>query len=439
MCLASVNFGLLFAWSSPYIPYLISNTSHIQIHFEDTPYLTILSQTATLISAPLFSPIVDIIGRRNAITFTTIPYLTSWIMITFAKTPVLLYASRIASGIGDAACFTVIPIYVGEIAEPRVRGTWGNLFTVNVYTGQFIINTVGSFWDMRTTAVVFAIIPMIHIMASRFLPESPYYLIMKGKESEAVASLRKLRWKQDVQKELETLKEVVRKQTQESGGFLDLFATPSNRRACFITVGNRLLQLFSGLPAFSFYTQYIFQQSGGDISKSTSSIIFTGTLLITVIIISGFALERFGRRPAMITSSSICALCLAVEAIYFYIDENNLADTSRLKWIPLAGLVSFVIACSLGLGLVPSLMLSELFPASVKAKAMCLNNITFALGIITVAKIFQLLTSNFGLFVPFTFFCSCCIVAVMFSYFCIVETKGKTLDEIQHSLGSGKT
>lgn len=100
--------------------------------------------------------------------------------------------------------------------------------------------------------------------------------------------------------------------------------------------------------------------------------------------------------------------------------------------------MGYIISCSLGLVLVPSVILSELFPVSVKGKAMCLNNIAAGVNDLVVSKIFQLLTSNYGMFAPFAFFSVFCMLGIMFSWFWMPETKGRSLSEIQHYLKHGQ-
>lgn len=322
---------------------------------------------------------------------------------------------------------------MAEIAEPDVRGRWANCFVVNSHMGQFMVNVIGSYLDIRSTAVICAIVPLTYAILTPFLPESPYYLLMKGRDKEAADALRILRWKQNVQEEYEILKNVIQKQVQESGTIWDLLAVKSNRRASFITIGNRSFQIFSGLYAYIFFAQYIFQQAGGSVSKSAAGMIFTGTFMVGCLI-NGYILGIFGRRPAMVLSSSICACFLSIEAVYFFIKENTVIELSSFGWVPLFGTIGYIVGMCAGLALVPTLMLGELFPTKLKSKAMCLNSIVTGIDAIVLTKLFQMLVSGYGLFAPFAFFTLCCIASTFYSYLCIPETKGKTLDEIQDYL-----
>lgn len=433
------NYGLLYSWTSPYLPQLLSLASPIPITFEDTSYLIMVLPAARMLSAPAFATMVDIIGRRDLVILTCIPYTVAWILIYFATSTTYLYISRFATGIGDAALFTALPMYVGEIAEPNIRGTWGTLIIVNVIMGQVVINIVGSLWDMQTTSLVFGVMPALCAGACLLIPRSPYYLTAKSRKSEAVTSLRRLRCKLDVQEEFLRLQQVVKDQTEAEGSFCDLFRIASNRKATLISLAMRAIQQFSGLPVFAFYTQYIFQESGGALSESLSSIIYTGFFFICTAL-SACLMGRTSRRSAMILSTTASTTFLVVEAVYFFAKQNEdyTLDVETFGWVPLGGMMGYIISCSLGMVLVPSVILSELFPVSVKGKAMCLNNVAAAVNDLFVSKIFQLLASNYGMFAPFAFFSVFCMLGIVFSWFLMPETKGRSLGEIQHYLKHGK-
>lgn len=266
-----------------------------------------------------------------------------------------------------------------------------------------------------------------------FVPESPYFYLMRNDVKEARKSLKRLRWMKDVEKELLRLTDDVNRQVSESGTFKDLFVIPTNRKALLISIAIRGCQQLSGLSAFAVYTQYIFDQAGGHLSSTMSAIIFTAALVLSI---SGFAfiVDRFGRKPLMIFSNFTCFVVLLIVATYFYIAQETEIDISHLKWIPLAGMVSYIILCSSGLGILPTLMLGELFSASIKAKALCILNICFAIYVLSVSKLYQALSHHFGMFVPFYLFSACCLLGVIFSYYYVPETRGKTLEEIQQTL-----
>ncbi|KAF5273111.1 hypothetical protein FQA39_LY07601 [Lamprigera yunnana] len=436
--LTGFTTSALFSWSSPSIPILTSNSSHIEsITLEQASYFPIISNIVSAIASPLMAFLMDKIGRKYLIAIISIPHISSWLLVGVAKNITVLYISRVISGISDAILFCALPAYVGEISTPKVRGSWGNLVIINLYLGQFLINFVGAYLDVPTTAFIFMSVPIIQLILWLFVPESPYYLITKNRYEDAKKSLKLLRWNEDIEEEFEMLVKDVNRQISEVGTIGDLFVIPTNRRALLTAGTMRLCQQFSGQTAFMVYTPYIFLLTGGDLSASSSTIIFTGVLFAMA---SGtsFVVDKLGRRRLMILSCIGTAIALFIEAIYFFLLVETNVEVINFNWVPLAGMILYVFTFVCGLGILPTLMLSELFSASIKSKAVCIVNMLFCVSMIVTTKLFQVLSSNFGIHVPFAVFAVCTSISVIFSYLCIPETKGKTLEEIQQMLTKRK-
>lgn len=133
----------------------------------------------------------------------------------------------------------------------------------------------------------------------------------------------------------------------------------------------------------------------------------------------------------MITSCLGSGITLTLVSFYLYLQEYTNIDLDRTSWIPLAGLFVFVLTFSTGLGIVPLIMLGELFSASVKAKAMCVINMAFGCFVIVSSKMYQVLSENVSVCAAFSVFAGCCFAGAVFSYRSVPETRGKTLEEIQ--------
>lgn len=194
-------------------------------------------------------------------------------------------------------------------------------------------------------------------------------------------------------------------------------------------------QQLSGIAAFNTYTHYLFEQAEGNVSRTTSVIIF-GSLLTLMCLISSIILDKLGRRLSMMISCVGCTIVLGAEAIYFYIKDFCQVGLSAVTWIPLAGMIMYVFVYSIGLGIVPTLITSELFSASIKAKGVCVANVIFFLYISIGTKLFQYTAHNLGMFAPFLIFSVSCLLSAIITYYVVPETRGRTLEEIQVSLAN---
>lgn len=345
----------------------------------------------------------------------------------------MFYLARFIAGLSEGAVFIVIPMYIGEVSEPKIRGVLGSSVSVSFISGILFIDCIGPYYSIAISAFVCILFPVLLLTIFIWMPETPYYLIMKGRIPEAKKSLQFLRGMDNVDTELNRLTGDVERQLSEPGSMKDLFTIKSNLKALAIMIGLRTTQQFSGVSAFGLNTHTIFMQAGGNISANMSVIIYTVTQILLTFG-GSFFIDKFGRKPILLLSCLGSTFVLAITAIYFYLKEMTDYDISSINWLPLAGMLTYVCLFSVGLGTVPNLMLGELFSASVKGKALFILNIYYAILISTISKFYQAMADNFGMYVPFTVFAFCCLLGSLFSHTCVPETKGKSLEEIQQHL-----
>ncbi|KAJ3650195.1 hypothetical protein Zmor_021897, partial [Zophobas morio] len=396
-CISALTAGMLFSWSSPSIPKIVEDKVNYNITLDEASYFTVLPPIGAIVSSFLFAVLSDSIGRKNTLLLVAIPHIVSLILISTATSVYVFYVARFITGFGDSCLFSSLPVYVGEIATPKVRGLWGNLMTFLIYFGQVLINIIGSYTSIPTAAYICLLFPTLFFCTFIFMPESPYFYLMKGRTNDARISLQRLLRKQNVENELDKLKADVDRQMSESGNWKDVFMIDSNRKAVYAGIFLRASQQLGGISSFAVYTQYIFLKSGGDVSASTSAIIFMG--LCTVLnLCAGVTLDKIGRRRSYFLSLLMCGIVLMCEAIYFFLDQfyGTEVNVQIVNWIPLAGMILYVFFYSFGLGIVPTLMLGELFSASIKAKGLILLNVVFGVLVCCTTKLFHLLDTNFG-------------------------------------------
>lgn len=436
--LSALTAGLLFSWSSPSIPILTDKNGPYGFTLEQCSYLTVIPPISSMISCLLCTKLVDKIGRKYGLLVVGIPQIVSLLLIAFAQNIYIFYVARAITGIADAGLFLAMPSYFGEIATPKVRGTWGNCMTFNIYLGQGLVNIIGGYTSVRNTALICLVFPVLFVCSFAFAPESPYYYMMKGYREKASKSLSVLRRMKNVDTELSQLELDVQRQMSETGTWKDLFMIKSNRKALLAGIFLRWSQQLSGISSFAVYTQYIFSNVAGNLSAVESAIIFQNSLTIGNFAAS-LLVDRIGRRSAMMFSLFSCAIVTTGVTMFLYISQTHPEiDVSSFQWVPLVGMLLYVVFYSFGIGIVPTLMLGELFSTSIKGKGLCALMISFSIAVSVITKVFQLMVVNFGLYAPFAFFSVCSFLNTMFIYWFVPETKGKTLEEIQQSLKGKK-
>nr|XP_023025357.1 facilitated trehalose transporter Tret1-like [Leptinotarsa decemlineata] len=432
--LSSLTNGIFFSWPSPFILKISKDKENYDISEEEASKFAMLPFIFVMLSCPIFSRLGDIFGRKRILLLTAFVDLAVWILKAYGRNVFVFYFARILVGISDGIMFATLPAYLGEVSSPNVRGTWGNSMSVSFLTGELLVTVVGSYFNVWQTSYIFIPIPIVFFVFFSFLPESPYFYMMRGRYDDAKKSLQKLRQRDDVTADFLSLKADVDRQMSEKGTWKETLMIRSNRRALAAGIFLRISQVFGGAQAFVTFTQYIFNKSVGTISAETSSIIFISIGLLLSLFAS-FAGDWFGRRKAYIGSLFPCGLVLFFEAIYFFIhQEQPDIDISSYHWVPLFGMILYSIFSSYGINIMPTLMLGELFSASFRAKAMTVVLITTGTASFSANALFYFFSSNYGLYAPFLFFGFCNMVSTILCYFILPETKNRTLEEIQQLL-----
>lgn len=285
-------------------------------------------------------------------------------------------------------------------------------------------------------------VPVIFVITMPFMPESPYFLIMKKREEEAKRSIAKLTAKKNVDKDYIKLKTDVERQMSERGTWVDVVKIKSNRKGVLIAVFLRIAQFFGGMGVFNFYNQFVFKKALGDAEAAKiASMLYSGLLCVAVFFSPSLA-DKIGRKKSFIFSAFICGIVLLLETGYFLVKKHvpdlEVLDTTFFRWFPITGMLVYCLSISFGVSIIPTLMLGELFSASIKAKGLTVLAVTTALTISLANQTYYFLSSTQGVYAPFLFFGCCNLVGALLSIKIIPETKGKTLEEIQQKLKGSK-
>ncbi|PNF21494.1 hypothetical protein B7P43_G13559 [Cryptotermes secundus] len=208
--LATVTAGAALGWTSPAQPKLEAgedNEGWIVLSSEETSWIGSLTPAGSVIGPILVGLLADRIGRKWTLLFTVCPALVSWIMLIFVDTLVLIYVARFILGIAVGMVYAVAPMYVGEIAESRIRGALGSFLQLLVVTGYLFEYCVGPYVTYTHLAIVSGCVPVMFAVSFVLFPESPYYLLARGRREEAARALQWLRGQSraEVQEELDVI------------------------------------------------------------------------------------------------------------------------------------------------------------------------------------------------------------------------------------------
>uniref|UniRef100_A0A452HF92 Major facilitator superfamily (MFS) profile domain-containing protein n=1 Tax=Gopherus agassizii TaxID=38772 RepID=A0A452HF92_9SAUR len=255
--LGNFNFGYALVYTSPVIPALeTSNIPTLKItRVEESWFGSVftLGAAAGGLSAMLLN---DRLGRKLSIMFSAVPSAVGYAFMGSAQGVWMLLLGRLLTGFAGGVTAASIPVYISEISHPGVRGTLGACPQIMAVLGSLVLYALGLKLSWRWLAVAGEVPVLTMIILLCFMPNSPRFLISKGKDDEAVRVLRWLRGQNtDFHREFEQIKESVR--TSHHSFIKDPFIY----KPILIAVLMRFLQQLSGVTPILVYLQSIFQST----------------------------------------------------------------------------------------------------------------------------------------------------------------------------------
>ncbi|KAL4637238.1 hypothetical protein ACB092_03G064500 [Castanea dentata] len=294
---------------------------------------------------------------------------------------------RFLVGCGIGVLSYVVPVYIAEITPKNVRGTFTSLNQLMIGCGKALTFLIGSLVNWRTLALIGIIPCIVHVLGLFFIPESPRWLAKRGRIEEFEAVLQFLRGKNaDISKEAADIIEYTEKvRLNSEDGVLYLFQE-KYAYSIIVAVGLMVFQEFGGLNGFAFYTSAIFESAGfsskiGTISAAVVQILMTtlGVLLI----------DKCGRWPLlMISVTGACLGCVLTGFAFLLQDLQS--GKELISILALIGVLVYLGFFELGMGGIPWVIMSEIFPINIKGSAGSLVTLVSWIGSWVVSYTFTI-------------------------------------------------
>lgn len=421
------------AWSTSAIPHLKSENSNIKITDLQGSLIASLNYIGMIIGFALCPYLMDRIGRKFSLLLVGLSQITGWLLINQSQSVHGLYIARIISGISDFS-FIVSMIYTGEIADKKIRGTLSSIQILSFSLGIFYMITIGAFLPYETVNKLGFLIPAIFLITFVFMPETPYYLLIRGRDEEAMRTLMKLKNTDDKEEAIVDL-ERIRRAVIESrenckSSFKELYSTTGSRRSFLALLFLKVTKQLSGITAIVVYGPAILDQSGFSIeSKYLIVILCAGKVFAGVIATS--LIDIVGRKIILLFSALGTCLALTIVGLFFFLHNYLKIDVNAFNWLPFVGLMIHVITFNIGLAHVPAVFVGEVFSIKIKVLAGSFALIAEAFVGFVVILGFIPMTKTIGIYGTLWFFAVMCLVGPIVSVMIVPETKGKYLEDIQ--------
>ncbi|CAH0598406.1 unnamed protein product [Chrysodeixis includens] len=390
-------------------------------------------------------------GRRRVLSLAAAPCSLSWLLTTVATSVRMMCITAFLGGFCCSILTMLSQVYISEISVPDIRGCLSAVLKIVGHLGVLFSFTIGAYLDWQQLALCISAAPLLLFCTVLYIPETPSYLVLTGKDEEAYKSLLWLRGpNSDVAQELATIRTNVlasknfsQRQSQMSGSqFINSLDVRTMNRLLgpiLVTCGLMMFQRFSGAHAFSFYAVPIFRKTFGGMNPHGAAIAVSFVQLLASCL-SGLLIDTVGRLPLLIVSSVLMSMALAGFGSYAYYEEVH--RNQRIQnvmfhqtigqndWIPLLCVLVFTIAFSLGMSPISWLLIGELFPLEYRAFGSAMATAFSYLCAFVGVKTFVDFQQTLGLHGAFWLYASISVGGLCFVVCCVPETKGKDLDEM---------
>ena len=383
----------------------------------------------------------DYIGRKITMLISAAFFSISAIGCAVCGSFDALVAFRIIGGVGIGIVSIVSPIYISEVSPARIRGTLVSLYQLAVtagfllaYMANWIIDagidptatTDAGLWSRMFNAEAWrgmlgseTLPALLFLFIIFFIPESPKWLIIKGKPSEATAVLSRILGSED---EINAEVEATRSSSGEDKGSWSDLLKPGILVAVLAGCAIAILGQFMGVNAVLYYGPKIFSEAGFD--NPMFSTVLVGLVNFATTVLAVFIIDRVGRKQLIYWGVSGMIICLMAIGIYF-------ATGGALgNGFMLAFFLAYVFCCAISISAIVFVLLSEMYPNSIRGRAMSLAGFMLWVGTYLVGQLTPVLLewSQAG---TFFIFAVMCVPYMLIMWKVIPETTGKTLEEIE--------
>lgn len=421
--------GLLFGYDTA----IISGTiPYITSYFKLDEYMLGWSVSSILIGcaigAMLAGKFADKYGRRFALIVCAILFAVSGIGAGISTGLFEFVLFRLLGGLGVGAAAMVSPMYIAEMAPAKWRGRLVACYQLAIVIGILIAYFANYLFDglgennWRWMFASQAAPSLLFLGLLLLVPETPRWLIMKGKKAAAKTILEKIAETESIEEEVAEIENSFH--AKHSVSIKQLFSK-TYRPVLWIGIIVAIFQQVTGINSIIYYAPVIFKETGISGSSSLLQTIAIGVVNIISTFIAIGLVDKIGRKKLLLTGCVLMGLSLVAVGLCF---RYNYFD----NYIVLVFMLLYVASFGATMGAVVWVYISEIFPNLIRSLALSIATLSLWLADFAVTLSFPVMTKHLG--VSYTMFCYALLCAVAFVYmlFKVKETKGRSLEEMEN-------
>jgi sugar porter (SP) family MFS transporter len=422
--------GLLFGYDTAIINGAIV---FIKRQFALTEFQTEVAASALLLGCMLGAAIAgalgDWLGRRRLLIVSAAIFALSSVATAIPRNLAELCVARLCAGVAIGIASMIAPLYIAEVSPAAIRGRLVSLNQLAIITGILLSYLAGwalsalgdSSW--RWMFLSAAAPSLLFLLSLVSVPESPRWLVKEERHQEAARILARLG--EDAAERLADIRSAI---AEEKAGSLRDLLEPALRRPLVIGLALAILQQVTGINTILYYGSIIFTEQVG--TESTSAALWANVIIGAVnaalTVVALVIIDRIGRRSLLMIASGGMGVSLSVLGLIFFVQPS--AAT-----LVLALILCYVAFFAVGMGPGVWVVLSELFPTRIRARAMAVATVTLWGACMLISLTFLSLVKAIGASGAFWIYAAMCFLTFFFLWRVVPETKGKTLEAIERS------
>ena len=407
-----------------------------------------------VIGASLAGILADAMGRRNVMRLAAILFLIGALVQGLAHDHTIFVIARIVGGMAVGAASVLSPAYISEVAPANIRGrmtTVQQIMIISGLTAAFVVNyylagaagaSTNPFWGgieaWRWMYLMQALPAAVFLVALFFIPESPRYLVSKGRNPEALRVLTSLFGTTEGGLKLA---EIQASFSVDHRPRLSDVLTPAGGRGFLgiraIVWAGLLLAVFQqlvGINVIFYYGSTLWQAAGFSESDSLLINIVSGFVSIAACFVTIAVIDKIGRKPLLLIGSAGMAVTLF--AMVYAFSQGALVD-DKLVLPGQSGMIAvvaanlYVIFFNVSWGPVMWVMLGEMFPNQIRGSALAVCGFAQWFANYLIAQAFPIMLAGIGLAASYSFYAVCAVISFFLVQRFIQETKGKELEAME--------
>jgi len=386
--------------------------------------------------AAVSGALADRFGRKKVLVVTAFLFAIGAVGAAFAASVAMIIVFRMIIGVAIGVASYTAPLYISEISPPEARGALVSLNQLMITCGivvSYLVDlalTLGTN-EWRWMFGLGALPAVVLLLGMTALSESPRWLIGHNRIDEARAALKKIMAEDRINSEINSIQQSL---VIKTGSWKEALA-PWVRPALFVGIALAFFQQVTGINTIIYYAPTIFEFAGFSSHKvSILATVGVGMVNVFMTLVAIRFIDRLGRKPLLYIGLIGMAASLGILGLAFYLPGMM----GALKILTVLSVLFYIASFAISLGPIFWLIIAEIYPLKVRGRAMSLATLANWLFNMIVASTFLTLTEKLGKAGAFWFYAAVCIVALVFCYLYVPETKGHTLEDIEKHLKRNK-